>query len=147
MTATLTLDRSGLSLEDLVIPGTAPTGAGLFLRSGGLSEPTFDVRTTYAPDSAYVSGSVLLAAVLTASTLPVSVVAQAATSEALAALRAELSAAVFQFAYTVTLTVDGVATAWDAGPCWPAWGELTSPMVDARLSVASLVIPVQPTGA
>lgn len=147
MTTTLTIDRSSLGLGDLVVGGTAPAGDGFFLRAGGLSEPTFDVRTTYAPDSAYVPGSQLLAAVLTAATLPAVVVAQASTTAGLAALKAELAAAVWQFAYPLTLTVDGTAHPWDAGPCWPAWGELSSAFVDAHMAAANLVIPVQPTGA
>lgn len=147
MSASVTIDRSSLGLADLVVTGTAPAGDGFFLADGGLAEPTFDVRSTYAPDSAYTAGKQLLAAALEASTLPVGVVAQASTTAALAALKAELAQAVWQFAYTVTLTLDGTAQAWDAGPCWPAWGALSSAWVDVHMARANVVIPVQPTGA
>jgi hypothetical protein len=146
MSVSVSLDRSNLpgAPAPLVIPGSAPAGDGLFLILGGLFEPQFDVRYTYAPDSAYVAGSQLLTAVLAASTLPVGVGAKASSTAALAALQAELAAATYQFAYTVTLTVDGVARSWDAGPSWPAWGELTSWVVDAYMARGNVVIPINP---
>lgn len=146
MTATLTLGRASLGLPDLVVDGTAPASEGYFIGAGGLAEPTFDVRSTYAPDSAYTPGSQLLAATLQASTLPVVVVVQANSTAALTTLKAALAQAAFQFAYTVTLTVNGTAQVFDAGPCWPAWSGLTSALVDAHMVRATLAIPVQPTG-
>lgn len=144
MTVSVTLDRTSLSLAPLVITGSAPAGDGFFLTMGGLAEPAFDVRATYAPDSAYVAGSQLLAAVLTASTLPLGIGVKATTHAGLDTLKTELSNATWQFDYEVTLDVEGVTTTWDAGPCWPVWGQLTSGLVTAVLALANVVIPVNP---
>lgn len=144
MTITVALDRTSLGLTPLTVTGSAPAGDGYFLTQGGITLPAFDVRATYAPDSAYVAGSQLLAAVLAASTLPLVVAAQASTSTALADLQATLATALWQFTYQLTLTVDGVATTWEAGPCWPNWGELTSPFVEVHMATANLAIPVNP---
>lgn len=137
----LTIDRASLSLSDLVI-GNDPTGADFWIDS--TIYPQFSPRVTYAPDSAYVAGKKLLAATLDAAVLPAVIYAQAATSAALATLRAELEAAVSQFSYTVTLTVDGVAQSWPADFTWPIWGDVDSGMVAAKLARASFSISVNP---
>lgn len=144
MTTSLTFDRTSLGLPDLVITGEAPAGAGFFITRDGLGQPAFDVRATYAPDSAYVGGSVLLAAVLSASTLPVTVCAQAPTAAGLAVLKAELEAAAFQFTYPLTLTLADEPRTWDAGPAWPAWSDTASEWVGVNMARAALAIPVNP---
>lgn len=144
MTTSVSIDRTSLGLPALVVPASAPAGDGFFLAVGGVGEPAFDVRTTYAPDSAYVPGSQLLAAVLAASTLPLVVCAQAATAAGLAALKAELAAATFQFTYPLTLTVADQVQQWEAGPAWPVWGDLTSAWVGANMARAALAIPINP---
>lgn len=145
MSATVTLDRTSLSLPPLEITGSAPDTSGLFLDgSVGLLEPAFDVRATYAPDSNYVPGTQLLTAVLGASTLPLAVVAMGASAAGLATVKAELETAVWQFSYDVTLTVNGQPRTWSAGPCWPAWAELSSALADQHLARTAVVIPVNP---
>jgi len=134
----LTISRDG---ADLVITNN-PTGTDFWVDT--VVSPQFSIRATYAPASAYVAGNKLLAAVLDASVLPLVVYAQAASSSALATLQAELEAAVSQFSYTVTLTVDGVARSWQADPTWPNWGDVDSGMVAAKIARASFAIPVNP---
>jgi hypothetical protein len=65
----LTIDRSGLSEADLVI-ATDPFAGGFHLPEDGLPRPGFTIRRTYAPDSAWVGGRQLLAAVADAGSLP-----------------------------------------------------------------------------
>ena len=58
--------------------------------------------------------------------------------------KALLEAALSQWAYTITTTVDGVATAYNAEPCIPTWGPVEAGMVRARLARASVSVPVNP---
>jgi hypothetical protein len=143
-TLSLTLDRTSLSLSDLVIAGTAPS-AGLWIELA--DNPDFLFRYTYAPDSAYVPGKQLLAAVLDQATLPVTVHGQAASANDLSALRDELSAALAQFSYPVTLTLDGISTTWSADCSTAAFGSIDSGQQQALIFSANLVIPVNPPGA
>ena len=133
----LTISRDG---ADLVIEND-PSDP-LYVESVG--NPQFSMRLSYAPASDWVPGSKLLAAVLEQSSLPVVVYARAASSAALAAVQAELESAVSQFAYTVTLTVDGVARSWAADPTWPNWGDVDEGLVSAKAARASFAIPVNP---
>lgn len=140
----LTITRASLSLPDLVI-GDDPGGS---LWIAGAGEPGFGFRYNYAPDSDHVPGSALLSAVLEMSSLPVTIYARAASSAALATLRNEVAAAVSQFSYTVTLTVDGIASSFSADPVWPHWQWAEdSGMVAAHMASTSLSIPVNPPGA
>lgn len=139
----LTFDRSALELDDLVIDGD-PFAGSFHLPEDGLEWPAFKFRYGYAPESRDVPGRTLLAAVLDASSLPAVIYAHADTTAALKAAQAELEAAVSQWSYDVTLTVDGQSWTWAADPSWPSWGPIDSGMVRARLSRASLVIPINP---
>jgi hypothetical protein len=138
--ATLTIARTSMSMADLVID--PDWTSGMWVASVG--DPDFAFRYTYAPDSAYVAGSVLLAAVLQQSALTAVVYVSASTGTALQALKDEVAAAVSQFTYSLSLTVDGVTTTWSADPTWPQWGEVDSGMVAARMARAVLSIPVNP---
>jgi hypothetical protein len=134
----LTFSRTGTDLEIT----NDPNGTSFWIDS--TIYPQFTPRTTYAPDSAYVAGSKLLAATLAAASIPVVIYAQAATTAALATLKAELEAAVSQFAYTLTLVVDGTSYSWPADFSWPIWGDVDSGMVGAHIARAALTIPVNP---
>lgn len=145
MELTVTLDR-GPDDDALVIRQTPPPSgqAGLWVPSDGVQRPTRGVRRTYAPDSAYFPGRVLLAAVEDASTLPLVIYAGADTSAALEALIDELEAATTQFAYDLTLSIDGQDRTWLADPELPQWGEVDPGMVAAHMARASIVIPLNP---
>lgn len=139
----LTIARDALSLDDLVITND-PYAGNFHLPEDGLERPGFTMRRTYAPDSAYFPGRVLLAAVADASTMPVSIYAHADDSAGLATAMAELEAATSQFAYDLTLSIDGQARTWLADPELPQWGAVDSGMVRAFMARASIVIPLNP---
>lgn len=122
MALTIAVNRTNLSLSPLTITGTRPD-EGLWIPAGGYVRPQFNTRRTFAPDSAYIPDRQPLAVVLDEGTLPLTVGLQAETAAELAALRAELSAAVSQWRYTVTVTLDGVAEVWTCRSAWPTWPE------------------------
>jgi hypothetical protein len=140
---TVTITRAALSLADLVI-NDHPGDGSLYVPEDGVGAVGWDFRRTYAPDSGWQSGKGLLAAVREASTLPLTIYAHASTSAALATAKATLEAAASQWAYDVTVTVDGVSETYHAEPAIPQWGALDSGMVHAHLARCQLVIPVNP---
>lgn len=140
----IALDRESLSLDPLLIPDWPSGATSLWVEL--VDNPDFVYRYTYAPDSAYVPGKRLMAAVLDQATLPLTIHGQGADSAALAALRAELVAALGQFNYTVTLTLDGADTSWSADCSTPAFGALDYGQQSALMFTATLTIPVNPPG-
>lgn len=139
----VTFDRTSLGLSPLVITGDPYAGA-LHLPEDGVERVGRVIRRTYAPASAYVPGRVLLAAVEDAGTLPLSIYAHGDTAAEVEAAMAELEAAASQFAYDITLEVDGVTQTWAADPELPQWGAIDVGMVRAHLVRASISIPVNP---
>lgn len=139
----ISIDRASLSLAPLVI--TNDPFAGTFhLPEDGVALPGWSMRRTYAPDSFWVGGKQLLAAVREAATLPLVIYAHASTTVALEAAKAELEVALSQFDYDITLTVDSVATTYRCEPEWPQWGPVDSGMVRAHMARAAVVVPVNP---
>ena len=136
----VTFERSG---ADLVIPDN-PFSGGLHIDEGGVGAVGWDFRRGYAPDPSWRGGKTLLSFVREATTLPLTIYAHAATSAALAAVKAELEAAAAQWSYDVTVTIDGVSEVFHCEPAIPQWGAADSGMVRAHLARASLVIPVNP---
>lgn len=143
MILSLTISRTSLSLADLVITNDPEAGA-FWLPEEGLEEPDETFRLTYMPDSRDVHGKELVAAVREHSSIPATVYTKATSAVLLAANKAVLSAALGQFAYDVTLNLDGAAATYSADPCGPRWGEVDSGMVKQRMAKASFVIPVYP---
>lgn len=140
----VTLDRTSLSLSPLVITSN-PFGTSLHLPEDGVVWPNFDTRRTYAPDSPYESGRVLLAAVREAADLPLTVYAHGADAAATDAAKAELEAALAQWSYDLTLTVDGIAHAYNAEIVLGVpWGPVDSGMVAAHMARTSFSIPLNP---
>lgn len=139
---TLTFDRASLSLDDLVIDCN-PFAGNFHIDEDGAGRPAFTMRRSYAPDSAWVGGRQLLAAVSEAGSLPVTVYAHATTAGGLEAAVAELDAAASQFAYDLTVGIDGQSQTWSADPELPQWFQ-DSGMVRAHLARASWVIPLNP---
>jgi hypothetical protein len=145
MIMTLTISRPDDDGGDLVI-STQPADDDdpYLLPDGALSVPAFAFRYAYAPDSDYLPGKQLLGAVLDQATLPVVVHVRAVSTAALLAAQAVLEAAVSQWSYLVTVTLDGAARSWDADPSWPDWGEIDPGLSEQHMSRASIVIPVNP---
>lgn len=140
----LTFDRNSLSLTPLVVTSN-PHGTTLHLPEDGLTWPAFGTRRTYAPDSAYAAGRALLAAVKDATEIPVTVYAHGDTTAALNAAQAELEAAVAQWSYDLTLTVDGVPHVYRAEIVLGIpWGPVDSGMVRAHMARTSFSIPLNP---
>lgn len=144
MILSVTFDRSALELPPLVIGRLPSAGVPLWLPEDGVSEPDFAFRIFYAEDSAYVPGRQALAAVLDASTLPLVVKARGESGVALRAAKGLLEAASSQWAYEVTVNIDGATQTFPADPCWPSWGRVDSGAVKAGIATASLSIPVNP---
>lgn len=142
---TITRDALPAPLADLVITND-PAGA-LFLAEAGLGRPSFSFRKEYAPESPWVAGQALLAAVQDASAIPCNIYARGASTAAVEAAMVELEVALSQFIYTVTVEVDGVARSYEAECTAPVWGDVDSGEVAAHLVRASVVIPVNPEGA
>lgn len=141
----LTFDRSSLSLADLVI-STHPNSGALYLPEGGVTRPVFSTRYTRTPQSAYEDGNGdLLAAVREATDLPVTIYAHGEDTAALEAAKAALEAAVAQWSYDLTLTVDGAAVTYSAEILLDVpWGPVDSGLVRAHMAVASFSIPLNP---
>lgn len=143
MLLSLTITRTGLSLPDLVISND-PTAGDFWLPEDGIDEPEVNYRLKYMPDSDFIVGKELVAAVEEHSAIPATIYTRAASSVALAANKATLRAALGQFAYNVTLNQDGATATYSADPCGPRWGTVDSGMLRGRIAKAVVSIPVYP---
>lgn len=146
MTAVLSvgIDRTSLTLSALTI--TEDFSQTYWI--AGVEWPKFPRRKQRSGPSPYINGpGTLLANVRDLGVLPLTIHAQAATSSALETAKTALQAAVDQWTYTLTLTVDSGAHAYTA-ECADddiAWGEIDSGMVRAFVARGSLVIPLYPS--
>lgn len=141
----LALTRTALSLSPLTI--TEDFSTGLWIAEEGFGRPSFAWRKEHAPESMVFPGQALLAAVRDQSAIPVGIYARGTTTALLDAKMAELEAALGQFVYTATLTIDGVAKSFEAECTAPVWGGIDSGEVHAFLCRAAVVIPVNPPEA
>lgn len=141
MALSLSIDRTSLSLGALVY-GNPSTG--LWIPEDGVGRPALERRNEYASQARFLHGSTLVASTLDQGSLPVRLYHQAASTAALVAAQDALEAALGQFTYEATLTVDGVATTWTCDPASIGWGDLDSGMAHAFLAEARVVIPVHP---
>lgn len=137
---TVTFQRDG---TDLTITNN-PNGTTFHMDEGGVGAIEWDLRRAYAPDPAWRAGKTLLSWVRDAAALPLVIYAHADTSAALTAAKAELDAAALQWAYDVTVTIDGESEVFHCEPAIPRWGAFDSGMVRAHMARANLVIPVNP---
>lgn len=143
---TITIDRTALSLANLVITGArATTTSGFWIPAGGFEPPSFTPRRLYAPDSAYVAGRQLLAAVLDQGNLPLTIRSKATDAAALNTQRTVLEQALSQFYFPITITLDGAAKTYGADMSWPQWAPREPWMSSDFTDRASVVIPVNPT--
>lgn len=139
------LSRTALTLDPLTISQDF-TGTTYWLPNGDLEWPRFTKRKEHAPPSRYLSGRTLLSRVDDTATLPLVIYATAGTSSALDTAKTALEAALNQWTYSLTLTVDGVARTYTA-ECADddiSWGAIDSGMVRAKLARGSVVIPLYP---
>src|SRR5690349_11923378 len=144
-TVSVSLDRSSLSLAALV---AADDGATYQIAQDGLGDPGITWRKLTMPDSNDVHGSEYVAAVKEQSSIPLTIIVKASSSAALKTARDALFDALSQFAYTVTVTVDGVAEAWAAGPAdWSRSTTVQPGQVAQFFTVLTITIPVYPVAA
>ena len=138
----VSIDRASLSLAALVI-GDQPTASGLWLAAASRADGDF--RRTYAASP--FSRRVQTGAILDGSDLGLVIYAQAATSAALTTLRDEVSAALQQFYFPLTVTEDGEAVTYGCDCTNPHWNDHDPGMAAAHLSSATVTIPCYPVGA
>jgi hypothetical protein len=139
----LSIDRTSLSLSPLVL-GNDPSGVYVYPEDG-LAQPNFEMRRRYAPDSAYTPGRLLLGSVLDGTTIPLTIDVRGTSAANLLSRKAELEAAVAQFAYTVTMVVAGQTVGtWPADPTAPWWGIVNHADAAAFIATGTLAIPVNP---
>lgn len=140
----VTIDRSSLSLSDLVISDAFD--ATYQLLRDGLGRPAITWRMTAAPDSVDVHGTEYLAAVKEQTSLPLKVMVQAASTGALDTAVTALEDALSQFTFPVTQDIDGVTKVWSASPA--SYGADSGQVVHARVlqhfEVMVITIPIYP---
>ena len=104
-TFTISIDRTSLSLSALVLKGH--DDGSLALGVTNYSEPAMQARVQYAPSSGYLHGEQPLGWSWQETMLNFGVVTfNQASESASRALLAELRAAITQFSYVTTVTVD-----------------------------------------
>ena len=145
MVLSVTLSRTSLELDPLVITN----GPGdLRLTERDITWPKFTMRRTYAPTSESVAGEQLEGKVPNQGSIPLGISAHGDTTAEVETAKAALTAATTQFAYTLTLVVDGVTIGtWNADPEFPDWGSLDSGDVAAHICKGTITIPINPAGA
>ena len=146
-TVTVALDRTSLpgSLAPLAI---TDDGATYQIGQDGLGRPGRTWRMGSMPDSQDVHGTEYVSAVLEQTSVPLEVIVKAASSAALDAAVDALFDALSQFAYTVTVTVDGVAKSWSASPAMVTPKAPTGPAQVAQFfEVFTITIPVYPVSS
>lgn len=141
-TVSVSIDRSSLSLAALV---ATDNDATYRIAMDGLGEPGITWRKTSMPDSQDTHGTEYVSAVKEQTSIPLSVIVMAASSAALKTARDALFDALSQFTYMVTVTVDGVAETWDAGPAdWSRSTTVQPGQVAQFFAAYTITIPVYP---
>lgn len=140
-TASLTIDRTSLSLSDLVFEGndgSTPFGLGAF------QTPVYVPRTQYA-QSRWIDGSFPVSSVWEHSQLTGTLILSADTAADLASAKAEVVAALGRMSYEVTTEQNGVEQTWtaDRGSLVLA-GDLDIINLRELFEVYRFVIPVHP---
>lgn len=144
----VSLGRTRMDLPPLVLRNDPfDDESPWWLPEDGVGAIGFEFRRTMAPESAYLPGDQPLAAVLDASTLPLTVYARAVPTATLEQVKAVLEVAVSQWTYNVTVAVGGESTTYEAFPAWPQWSAPDAGMSAARMARCSITIPINPRGA
>lgn len=141
MSASLSIDRSSLSLSPLEVAATPPA-AGLWVITVGRPEMTWR-RTLVTSDSTH--GASQTAAVLEQSSLPsLSIGVKGSSVADLQARCDELEQAVWQFTFDATITEAGVSRTWACLCGDVKWNDYQDGMAGALVATANLTIPVYP---
>lgn len=143
-TLSVTVDRSDLTLADLVISGDA--SSGLWIPEEGFVRPEKRWNRSTA-SSRWTHGDVQTGARLEHATLQFTVYARGTSAADLMAKRNEVEAAFFQWVYDLTVSEDGQAVTYTADCADVSWGEADSQMAGAFMARAVLTVPVHPVGA
>lgn len=145
VTLTISIDRSGMpgSPSPLVFSATLD---GTALGIVGYQPPATDWRRDYAPDSADVHGSELIAAAYQQAILGWDWVDDNASTETqVQASRKEVEAALAQFSYPITTQVSGApAEVWLAEPGTQTPSARTYEDLANRNPVFAVSVPVYP---
>lgn len=112
--ATVAIDRTSLGISALTI--VSDGFSTYYLDVGGLGRAGKTPRETFATAPPWLHGQLRTAVALEEATLPLVVRVQASTSSGLDTAVEALEAAVGQFVYTVTKTVDGIVKVYEAYP-------------------------------
>lgn len=134
------IDRTSLALTPLVL--SDDTAGSYVILDEGWSRPSFEWRRTYAPDSRNFRRQIL-AAVRDAVDVPFVVNVHGTTPADLEAKVNAIEAALGQFVYDATLTIDGQARTYECEVCGPAW-EQDGGMVRAHMAKATFTVPINP---
>jgi hypothetical protein len=141
-TVSVSIDRSSLSLAALV---ATDDGATYQIQQDGISRPAITWRKLAAPDSADVHGTEYIAAVKEQTSIPLNVIVKSASTSALQMAIDDIEAAISQFSYSVTVTVDGAAKTWAASPAaWSFSTPITPGQVAQFFTLMTITIPVYP---
>jgi hypothetical protein len=151
----VSLSRSGewsvaagavLALSDLTI-GDHPDDGTFWVPEDGVTWPSFAITRGYSPESDAI-GSELLKAVPGKGQTSLTIYAHATTLALLLDAMDELEAATSQFHYDLTFTLDGtVSRTWRADSELPQWGSLEAGKVKAKMTTATITIPLNPIGS
>jgi hypothetical protein len=145
MMLTITIGRDSLDLAPLVITGSRDTTpSGIWVPESGIEQmPGLEPLRTYAPTSAYVRRK-LLAVVLNGNDFIATFRLQGTVEDPLTARRTQLEQAVAQFAFPLTVSIDGIGFTGEGEASWPAWSARTPDDRAADRDRCRLAIPVTP---
>lgn len=143
MTTNAVIDCSSIAAPNVTINGAGGTAYTFTPR--GIRRPAFRARRHSAFSSPHVAGRLDTSAVLDESQLIWEVMVSAETTGALSTAVDALVAAVTQFNYTVTVTIDGAVKTYSAwmGSLEPA-SEVLQGDVQAHVETWRISIPVVP---
>lgn len=143
MTTSVSIATSG---SPVLIAAALSEATPFFLDQDGLGEPGMSWRFGEMPNSQDIHGREIVSAALEVSSLPLRIWVTGDTSAEIQANRNTLQAALSQFAYETTVTVDDVGLVWACDPAnWAVVGDLRRhEHVGALLLPLAVTIPVQP---
>lgn len=133
----VTISRTDLALADLTFSGD-PAG-DFHVPEDGVRWPRVAMRKIYAPESEFIAGRVKLAQVEGVADYPVTLYVHGDTTADVFTNMDALEAAVCQFEFDLTITIDGQSRTYRAEGDFPDWGEVDSGMVRAHLAKGTVV--------
>ena len=145
MTTQVSIDRTSLSLSALVI-GSAYNATGIWLDPDGLIRPAKTWSRNYATARDW-NGAVQTDARLEQSAYALTVYLSGSSTANVETLYTTLETALYQFTFTMTVTVDGTARVWTADCADVTPAPYTFGMVGNFLQLVAVTIPVYPISA